>query len=256
MRFDNQTVFVTGGGSGIGRETALRCAREGATVVVADVDVAGGEETVAAVEDLGPDVAAADFVELDVTDAEAVRDAVDAAADTHGLDVMVNNAGIAQHNSPLEEVPLEERDRIFDINASGVWNGCRAAIPHLKAQESGAIVNVASLAGVIGQPWSAAYAMTKGGVAKMTRSIAWELGRHGVRANAVCPGFTDTPMVQGGLEERDDPEAAREALERRYALKRLGEPEEIAAAICFLASDDASFVTGHELVVDGGFTGG
>ena len=254
MRFDDKTVFVTGGGSGIGRETALRCAREGATVVVADVDVEGGEETVAAVEALGP--GAADFVELDVTDAAAVRDAVDAAADTHGLDVMVNNAGIAQSNNPLEEVPLEERDRIFDINASGVWNGCRAAIPHLREQGSGAIVNVASLAGVIGQPWSAAYALTKGGVAKMTRSIAWELGRHGVRANAVCPGFTDTPMVQGGLEERDDPEAAREALERRSALKRLGEPEEIAAAIAFLASDDASFVTGHELVVDGGFTCG
>ncbi|MFC7228778.1 SDR family oxidoreductase [Salinirubellus salinus] len=253
MRFENQTVFVTGGGSGIGRETALRCAREGATVVVADVDREGGEETVAAIEDLAGD---ADAVELDVTDADAVRDAVDAAADTHGLDVMVNNAGIAQSNDPLEEVSLEERDRIVDVNANGVWNGCRAAIPHLKAQGSGAIVNVASLAGVVGQPWSAAYAMTKGGVAKMTRSIAWELGRHGVRANAVCPGFTDTPMVQGGLEERDDPEAAREALERRYALKRLGDPEEIAAAICFLASDDASFVTGHELVVDGGFTCG
>jgi NAD(P)-dependent dehydrogenase (short-subunit alcohol dehydrogenase family) len=253
MRFENQTVFVTGGGSGIGRETALRCAREGATVVVADVDVEGGRETVAAVENLASD---AEFVELDVTDPAAVRDAVDATADTHGLDVMVNNAGIAQSNDPLEEVPLEERDRIVNVNANGVWNGCRAAIPHLKKQGSGAIVNVASLAGVVGQPWSAAYALTKGGVAKMTRSIAWELGRHGVRANAVCPGFTDTPMVQGGLAERDDPEAAREALERRYALKRLGDPEEIAAAICFLASDDASFVTGHELVVDGGFTCG
>jgi NAD(P)-dependent dehydrogenase (short-subunit alcohol dehydrogenase family) len=253
MRFENQTVFVTGAGSGIGRETALRCAREGATVVVTDVDVEGGEETVAAIETLAGDAV---FTDLDVTDAEAVRDAVDATADAHGLDVIVNNAGIAQSNGPLEEVPLEERDRIVEVNANGVWNGCRAAIPHLRAQGSGAIVNVASLAGVVGQPWSAAYALTKGGVAKMTRSIAWELGRHGVRANAVCPGFTDTPMVQGGLEERDDPEAAREALERRYALKRLGEPEEVAAAICFLASDDASFVTGHELVVDGGFTCG
>ena len=255
MRFEDSTVFVTGAGSGIGRETTLRCAAEGATVIVADVDVEGGEATVEAVASSDAP-GTATFVECDVTDAETVRDAVDAAADTHGLDVMVNNAGIAQHNNPLEEVPIEERDRIVDINAMGVWNGCRAAIPHLKEQGSGAIVNVASLAGVIGQPWSAAYALTKGGVAKMTRSIAWELGRHGVRANAVCPGFTDTPMVRGGLEERDDPEAAREALERRYALKRLGEPEEIAAAVAFLASEDASFVTGHELVVDGGFTCG
>lgn len=255
MRFDQQTVFVTGGGSGIGRATAERCAREGATVVVADVDVEGGTETV---ETIAADDApgAAVFTELDVTDAAAVEAAVDDAAETHGLDVMVNNAGVAQRNAALEALPLDDRDRVFDINGKGVWNGCRAAIPHLKEQESGAVVNVASLAGVIGQPWSAAYAFTKGGVAKLTRTIAGELGRYGVRANAVCPGFTDTPMVRGGLEARDDPEAAREKLESKYALKRIGEPEEIAAAICFLASDDASFVTGHELVVDGGYTSG
>lgn len=253
MRFDDTTVFVTGAGSGIGRATARRCAREGATVVVADVDADGGEETVATVEaDDGPGDAV--FVELDVTDATAVTRAVDAAANTHGLDVMVNNAGVAQRNAPMEELPLADRDRIFEINAKGVWNGCRAATPHLKERGSGAIVNVASLAGVIGQPWSAAYAFTKGGVAKLTRTLAGELGRYGVRANAVCPGFTDTPMVRGGLQSRDDPDAAREKLESRYALKRIGDPEEIAAAVCFLASDDASFVTGHELVVDGGFT--
>jgi NAD(P)-dependent dehydrogenase (short-subunit alcohol dehydrogenase family) len=255
MRFEDETVFVTGGGSGIGRATALRCAREGATVVVADVDAEGGERTVADVE-ATVDGGEAVFTELDVTDAAAVVDAVDAVADVHGLDVVVNNAGVAQPNSPMEELSLEERDRVFEVNAMGVWNGCRAAIPHLKRRESGAIVNVASLAGVVGQPWSAAYAFTKGGVAKLTRTIAWELGRYGVRANAVCPGFTDTPMVRGGLEAREDPEAAREALEEGYALKRIGEPEEVAAAVCFLASDDASFVTGHELVVDGGYSCG
>lgn len=248
-------MFVTGGGSGIGRATAKRCASEGATVVVADVDVEGGRETVDSIP-TGDGPGDAVFTEVDVTDAAAVVDAVDEAAAAHGLDVMVNNAGIAQRNAALEDLPLDDRDRVFDINGKGVWNGCRAAIPHLKAQESGAIVNVASLAGVIGQPWSAAYAFTKGGVAKLTRTIAGELGRYGVRANAVCPGFTDTPMVRGGLEARDDPESARETLESKYALKRIGEPGEIAAAICFLASDDASFVTGHELVVDGGYTSG
>lgn len=255
MRFEDRTVFVTGGGSGIGRATAQRCAGEGATVVVSDIDADGGEATVEMIEDEdGPGDAV--FEALDVTDATAVAETVDDAAARHGLDVMVNNAGIAQRSSAIEEFPLAERDRIFAINAKGVWNGCRAAIPHLKEQESGAIVNVASLAGVIGQPWSAAYAFTKGGVAKFTRTIAGELGRFDVRANAVCPGFTDTPMVRGGLESRDDPEAAREKLESQYALKRIGEPEEIAAAICFLASDDASFVTGHELVVDGGYSSG
>lgn len=255
MRFDDTTVFVTGGGSGIGRATALRTAREGATVVVADVDVDGAEQTVADIEDEeGPGEAV--FTELDVTDADDVVATVDHAAETEGLDVIVNNAGIAQRSTAMEDLPLADRDRVFDVNAKGVWNGCRAAIPHFKEQESGAIVNVASLAGVIGQPWSAAYAFTKGGVAKLTRTLAGELGRYGVRANAVCPGFTDTPMVRGGLESREDPEAAREKLEQQYALKRIGEPEEIAAAICFLASDDASFVTGHELVVDGGYTSG
>lgn len=255
MKFNNMTVFITGGGSGIGRATAQRCANEGATVVVTDVDPDGGEETVTVIESRdGPGKAV--FAELDVTDADAVVETVDRAAETHGLDIVINNAGIAQQNAAMENLPLEERDRIFGINAMGVWNGCRAAIPHLKDQESGAIVNVASLAGVIGQPWSAAYAFTKGGVAKFTQTIAAELGRYGVRANAVCPGFTDTPMVRDGLESRNDPAAAREKLESQYALKRIGEPEEIAAAICFLASDDASFVTGHELVVDGGYTNG
>jgi NAD(P)-dependent dehydrogenase (short-subunit alcohol dehydrogenase family) len=224
-------------------------------VVVSDIDVDGGERTAATIEN-GDGPGEAIFEELDVTDAAAVTDTVDGVAATHGLDVMVNNAGIAQASTAMEEFPLAGRDRVFEINAKGVWNGCRAAIPHLKEQESGAIVNVASLAGVIGQPWSAAYAFTKGGVATFTRTIASELGRYGVRANAVCPGFTDTPMVRSGLESRENPEAAREKLERQYALKRIGEPEEIAGAIAFLASEDASFVTGHELVVDGGYSNG
>lgn len=255
MRLQDKTVFVTGAGSGIGRATAKRCAAEGATVVATDVDLDGAEETVAMIDaEDGRGEAVAD--ELDVTDAAAVEASVDAAADAHGLDVIVNNAGIGQGNAAMEEVPLEVRDRVFDVNAKGVWNGCRAAIPHFKDQESGAIVNVASLAGVIGQPWSSAYAFTKGGVNKFTRTIAGELGRYGVRANAVCPGFIDTPLVRGGLESHDDPEAARAKLERQYALKRIGQPEEIADAILFLSSDEASFVTGHALVVDGGYSSG
>jgi NAD(P)-dependent dehydrogenase (short-subunit alcohol dehydrogenase family) len=255
MRLTDETVFITGAGSGIGRATALRCAAEGATVVVTDVDVDGSRETVAQIEGAdGPGTAA--FHELDVTDAAAVESTVDAATAEYGLDVMVNNAGIGQENVAVEDVSIAERDRIFEINAKGVWNGCRAAVPHFTEQGSGAIVNVASLAGVIGQPWAAAYALTKGGVVTFTQTIAGELGRHGVRANAVCPGFTDTPLVQDGLESRDNPAAAREKLENQYALKRIGKPEEIADAILFLGSDESSFVTGHALVVDGGYSCG
>lgn len=255
MRLDNETVFVTGAGSGIGRETAKRCADEGAMAVVTDVDAEGGEKTVAAIEDSDRPGSAV-FHELDVTDAEAFREVVDAAAAEYGLDAIVNNAGIGQVNTPMEDLSLADRDRVFEVNGKGVWNGCRAAIPHFKEQGSGSIVNVASLAGVIGQPFAAAYAFTKGGVTKFTRTLAGELGRYGVRANAVCPGFTDTPLVREGLEDREDPEAAREKLESMYALDRIGQPEEIANAILFLASEESSFVTGHELVVDGGYTSG
>ncbi len=255
MRLDGKTAVVTGAGSGIGRATAVRFASEGATVVVTDVDPDGGRETVERItETEGPGEAV--FESLDVTDADAVESTVDAAAAEYGLDVMVNNAGIGQGNAAMEDVTLDERDRIFEVNAKGVWNGCRAAIPHLKEQGDGTIVNVASLAGIIGQPWSSAYAFTKGGVVKFTRTIAGELGRYGVRANAVCPGFTDTPLVRSGLESRDDPEAARETLEQQYALKRIGQPAEIADAILFLASEESSFVTGHALVVDGGYSSG
>lgn len=224
-------------------------------MIATDVDVEGGEETVAGIDDADVPGSAV-FHELDVTDAAAFESTVDAAAEEYGLDVIVNNAGVGQPNAPIEDVDLGDRDRVFEINAKGVWNGCRAAIPHLKERESGAIVNVASLAGVIGQPYAAAYAFTKGGVTKLTKSIAGELGKHGIRANAVCPGFTDTPLVEDSLQARDDPEAAREALEKQYALRRIGEPEEIADAILFLASDEASFVTGHSLVVDGGYSSG
>lgn len=255
MRFTDTTIFVTGGGSGIGRATARRCAEEDATVIVTDIDAEGGEETVDRIEESDAPGTAV-FHELDVTDAEAVEHVVDAVTREYGFHAIVNNAGIGQRNCAVEDLPLEERDRIFEVNAKGVWNGCRAAIPHFKEQGAGAIVNVASLAGVIGQPWSAAYAFTKGGVLKFTRTIAGELGRDGIRANAVCPGFIDTPLVRGGLESHDDPEAAREKLASQYALKRIGEPEEVANAILFLASDEASFITGHGLVVDGGYSSG
>ncbi|GGL48478.1 SDR family NAD(P)-dependent oxidoreductase [Halocalculus aciditolerans] len=250
-RFTEDTVFVTGAGAGIGRAIAERCAAEGATVVVTDVDTEGGEETVARIEDAGGDAA---FHELDVTDREAFGAVVETTAERHGLDAIVNNAGIAPDNAFVEDVDADTLERVLDVNVRGVWNGCQAALPVFKEQGSGAIVNISSLGGILGLPKQGPYTLSKGAVLNFTRTVAAEAGYHGVRANAVCPGFVETQMGEAHFEHADDPAAARERMEREYPLQRLGYPEEVASAVAFLASDDASYVTGHGLVVDGGYS--
>ena len=250
MRLEGKTAFVTGAGSGLGRAAAERFATEGATVVAADVDEAGVEETLGLVEDAGGE---GEAVELDVRDAEAFHAAVDAAADEHGLDVILNNAGISHERADVEDIDDETRDRVIDVNVKGVWNGCHAAIPHFKEQGSGAIVNTASLAGVIGSPGASAYSLSKGAVVNFTRAVAAEVGPSGVRANAVCPAITETPMVLAGRDE-DEWAEVKERMLRQYPLRRLGRPEDVANAMLFLASDESSWVTGHALVVDGGFS--
>ena len=251
MRLENQTAVVTGAASGIGRATALRFAEEGARVIVTDIDPDGGEAVVDEIESAGGE---AGFRELDVTDSEVFHDVVDDVAAEFGLDVIVNNAGTGHPSSRLEETDDAMRDFVIDVNVNGVWNGCHAALPHMKSAGEGAIVNVGSLASLLGLPKQAAYSLSKGAVLNLTRAVAAEAGPYGVRANTVCPGFTDTSLLEQYLALQDDPEAAREALAEEYPLKRLGEPEEIADAILFLASDEASWITGHGLVIDGGFS--
>ncbi len=251
MRFEDKTVFITGAGSGIGRATALQCAEEGGHVIVTDIDEEGAEETATRIEDL--DDGSAEAHRLDVTEAEEFDAMVEAVAEECGLDVMINNAGTGHPPQFMDDVTETTRDYVIDVNIKGVWNGCQAALPVMKEQESGAIVNVGSLASIFGLPRQAAYSLTKGAVLNMTRAIAAEVGHYDVRANTVCPGFTDTNMVQTMLQSYDDPEQAREDLVSGYPLGRLGEAEEIADAICFLASDDASWITGEGLVIDGGF---
>jgi NAD(P)-dependent dehydrogenase (short-subunit alcohol dehydrogenase family) len=251
MRFEDDVVFVTGAASGIGRATAEQCAAEGATVIVTDVDTPGGEEAVERIEDSGGD---AEFHELDVTDEEAFADAIDATVAEYGLDVLVNNAGTGHPPAYVEDTDASVRDYVIDVNLHGVWNGCHAALPALKEQGSGAIVNVGSLASLLGFPKQSVYALTKGAVLNFTRAVAAEAGPKGVRANTVCPGVTETPLGEQFLATQDDPEAARESMAEEYPMKRLGQPEEIADAICFLASEEASFITGHGLVADGGYS--
>ncbi|MEM4782546.1 MAG: SDR family NAD(P)-dependent oxidoreductase [Halalkalicoccus sp.] len=242
---------MTGAGAGIGRATAERLAEGGASVIVTDVDRQGGEETVELIEREGGE---SEFRELDVTDAEAFETIVENVAADRGLDVLVNNAGIGHEAASLEENGSATLERVLDVNCWGVWNGCRAALPVMKAKESGAIVNVASLAGLIGLPKQAAYSLSKGAVVNVTRTVAAEAGPYGVRTNAVCPGFIETALGEGYFAQQEDPEKARKRMEAQYPLKRLGKPEEVADAIAYLASDEASYVTGHSLVLDGGYS--
>jgi NAD(P)-dependent dehydrogenase (short-subunit alcohol dehydrogenase family) len=251
MRLEDKTVLITGAASGIGKKTAKRCAEEGAYVVVTDVDSGSGEEVIDAIEENG---GSAEFHRLDVTEREEFGEVVDTVADEHGLDVLVNNAGVGHPSTYLEDITDSVRDYVMGVNLMGVWNGCQAALPHMKEQGSGAIVNVGSLASILGFPKQATYSVTKGAVLNLTRTVAAEAGPFGVRANLVCPGFTDTRLLDQFLESFDDPEEARESISEEYPLKRLGEPQEVADPILFLASDEASFVTGHALVIDGGFS--
>ena len=250
MRLANETAFITGGASGLGRAAAERFAAEGARTVVADVDAEGLAETVDRVEAAGGEAVAH---ELDVRDEGAFRDAVDATAEEFGLDILLNNAGISHERTDVEEIGSDQRDALVGVNVNGVWNGTVAALPHFKEQGHGAIVNTASLAGVIGAPKLSAYSLTKGAVVNFTRAVAAEVGPHGVRVNAVCPGVTDTPMPRESLSPEEWEYVKTETAEE-YPLKRLGEPEDIANAMLFLASDEADWITGQALVVDGGFS--
>ncbi|MCQ4332174.1 SDR family oxidoreductase [Natronomonas sp. F2-12] len=251
MRFENETVLITGAGAGIGRETALRIADEGGFVVVTDVDEDGGDGTVEAIEDAGGEAV---FQELDVTDADAFEAVVATATEEYGLDGLVNNAGVIQSPADTEDVSESTFEHVIDVNVRGVWNGCRAALPRFKSQGGGSIVNVGSLASFLGLPKQSAYSLSKGAVMNFTRSVAAEAGSEGVRANAVCPGFVETSMGEAYFESMPDPEKAKERAKRQYPLGRLARPGEVADAIAFLLSEEASFITGHGLVVDGGYS--
>jgi len=243
MRLQGRSALVSGGSVGIGAAVVRRLAAEGAHVALADVNAAAAETVVKDVQASG---GSARFYPLDVTDAARWREIVaDIMAERGKLDILVNNAGIYAR-TPIEDIPEAEWDRILDVNAKGVFLGAQAAIPAMRESGGGSIINISSTAGLRGSI-ATHYGASKGAVRLMSKSIAVQCAKHGIRCNSVHPGPVDTAMGAAAV-----PEAEREARMRRIPLGRMARPEEIAGAVYFLASDDSSFVTGSEVVVDGG----
>lgn len=249
-QLNDKVALVTGGASGIGRATALTFAREGAKLVIADMNPEGGHQTVHIIRENGGE---AIFVQVDVSQAATVEAMISATVETYGrLDCAHNNAGIgARPRARLHELPEESWDRVLGINLKGVWLCLKYEITQMLKQEGGAIVNTASIMGLVGS-WSrsGAYNASKHGVVGLTKTAALEYATAGIRVNAVCPGYIRTPLIEEALTSQPEMEAQIVA---RHPVGRMGRPEEIAEAVVWLCSDAASFVTGHAMVVDGGY---
>ncbi|AOW14193.1 short-chain dehydrogenase [Hydrogenophaga crassostreae] len=248
MRLKDKNVLITGGASGIGLATAERCLEEGANVALADL--AGSQGAARATELDARYPGRCLFVAVDVTSTKQVDQMIATTVKELGsLDGVFNNAGIGGL-SPADTYPDEEFLHIVDINLMGVFRVARASLHQMYSQGSGSLVNCASILGVFGQSMTAAYSAAKGGVVNLTRTLALESASKGVRVNAVAPGYIDTPL----LSLLDD--ATRQALIQMHPIGRLGRSEEVANAALFLLCDESSFVTGSNLLVDGGFTAG
>lgn len=246
---EGRVALVTGGGGGIGSATAMAFARAGASVVIVDIAVSAGEQTAATIRDAGGEAL---FVRADVTRADEVATTVAASVERYGkLDYAFNNAGIEEEHAKLAEGDEALFDRMMGINVKGVWLCMRAQIRQMLRQGGGAIVNTASVAGLVGAPKHAIYGASKHAVLGLTRSAAAEYARAGIRINAVCPGVIRTAMFERVLSQGL---ADEQSIRRLHPIGRIGEVDEVAAAVLWLCSDQASFVVGHALTVDGGMT--
>jgi NAD(P)-dependent dehydrogenase (short-subunit alcohol dehydrogenase family) len=247
-RFENKVALVTGAGSGIGEAIAKRLASEGAKVVITDIKLEGAQRVVDEIAAAGGTAAA---IEANATKPEDAKKVVDfAKSEFGGLNYAVNNAGMGGAPHRTADVPVEEWDAVVALNLNGVMYGMREQIPAmLDAPKESAIVNIASIHGTVAAPNNSAYTATKHAVVGLTKNAAVEYGPEGLRINAIGPGYVLTPLLEQNLDQ-----GARDAMAAKQSLGRLGTPEEIAAVVAFLLSDDASFMTGSYVIADGGYT--
>lgn len=251
MRFESKVAVVTGASMGIGKAAALAFVREGATAVIVATDRQHAEEVLAMAQS-GP--GEAHFIQADVSREEEVRATFDEVMTRwNRLDILVNNAGIYVQGDATR-TSLRDWERVIAVNLTGPFLCTKYAVPAMTKSGGGVIVNVGSEAGLVGIRNQVAYNVSKGGIIALTRSCAVDLAQHGIRVNSVCPGTTDTPLVQAAVERAEDPVQARRQLELIRPLNRLGSAEEIASAILYLASDEAAYATGSIFSMDGGYT--
>ena len=251
-RLQSKQAIVTGGGSGIGREISKRLAEDGANVAIFEINLENAQETVSDITQTG---GSAQAIQCDISDNSAVKEAVGKLITVNPqIDILVNNAGIA-HIGNVESTTPDDLDRIYSVNVKGVYNGMNAVVPVMLEQGAGTIINLASVASKIGIADRFAYSMSKGAVYTMTLSVARDYIDKNIRCNCICPGRVHTPFVDQYLDKHyaDSREEMFEKLSKWQPIGRMGEPSEIANLVAFLASDEASYITGRDLVVDGGY---
>jgi len=252
MKLKDRVVVITGSGAGIGRAAAIEFAREGASVVVADINFPGALETAQRIHQLGGQSHA---VEVDVARPESVQNLVKETLRVFSkVHVLFNNAAV-QINKTVEDTTVDEWNREIGVNLGGVFLCSKFFMPHLRSTK-GTIVNMASVNGFFVEPMCAGYCATKAAIIGLTKAMAIDHGKEGIRVNCICPGYIDAGLAEGYFQAQADPAAARAAAGKLHALWRIGRPEEVGRAAVFLASDDASFVTGTSFVVDGGLSSG
>ncbi|MCC5871484.1 MAG: glucose 1-dehydrogenase [Gammaproteobacteria bacterium] len=252
-RLAGRVAVVTGGAKGIGSAICERLAGAGAGVAVTDIDDEQGQDTVARIEQVGGN---ARYWHLDVTDEAAVERTFREVRHTFGqIDVLVNNAGIAGVNKPTDEITLEEWNAVMDVNVRGVFLCSKHVIPYLREAGGGSIINLSSIYGIISAPDLPPYHASKGAIRLMSKTDALSYAREGIRVNSIHPGYIWTPLVEALANQAPEgPEAFRHALAAKHPVGHIGEPDDIAYGVLYLASDEAKFITGSELVIDGGYT--